>query len=276
MSLKLVRPLVVFDIESTGKDPTTDRIVELALVVIKPLPPDPVALPLFSGSGVEQRVYEWRINPGIPIPPEATAVHGISDADVADAPPFSAVAEHVAGLFQGADISGFNARTYDIPLLECELHRAGITTSPLQGGLIVDTKEIFHSKEPRDLSAAMRFYCQEELQGAHGAKADALAAAKVLFKQVERYPDLPRTIEGLAETFKPKEQFVDPTRRLRLDAQGEPVINFGQHRGVRLTELAQKKRDYLEWMLQGEWHPKVKDAVRAAIAHVRGAKEPAC
>jgi DNA polymerase III subunit epsilon len=263
--LRLTRPLVVFDIESTGKDPTTDRIVELALVTLKPLPPEEGVLPLFASVGVEQRTYEWRVNPEMPIPQEASAIHGISDDDVKDAPTFAMLAPVVAGLFAGADVSGFNARNYDIPLIECEFHRAGIMTSPLADARIVDTKEIFHAKEPRDLSAAVRFYCGETLEGAHGAKADAIAAMKVLFKQVERYPDIPRTIDGLADAFRPKELFVDPTRRLRVDLQGEVVINFGQHRGVRLIELAQKKRDYLEWILQGEWHPKVKDAVRQAF-----------
>src|SRR5262245_14853787 len=109
MTLRLTRPLVVFDIESTGRDPTTDRIVELALVVLRPLPAADEQLPLFAAAAThEQRVYEWRINPGIPIPAEASAVHGINDADVAGAPPFSAVAAEVAALFAGADVSGFN------------------------------------------------------------------------------------------------------------------------------------------------------------------------
>jgi len=268
MSLRLSRPLIVFDIESTGTDPITDRIVELALVVIKPLPPDPSQLPLFAGAGIEQHTYQWRVNPQMPIPAGASAIHHIFDHDVAESPLFEVLAPEIAQIFAGADVSGFNARTFDIPMIECEFYRAGFTESPLKDARIVDTKEIFHAREPRDLSAAVRFYCQEELQGAHGALADALAAAKILFKQVERY-DIPNTIEGLADTFRPKELFIDPTRRLKMDAQGDPAINFGQHRGVKLSELAVKKRDYLEWMLQGEWHPKVKDAVRQAIEKAR-------
>lgn len=254
MVLALSRPLVVFDIEATGKDPVTDRIVELAVVILKP-----------DGSEV---VKDWRINPTIPIPNEAAQIHGITDADIANAPTFASLAPMLMSIFSGCDVSGFNARTYDVPMLECEFARAGIAPSPLANARIVDSKEIFHKKEPRDLSAAVRFYCKEELVGAHGAKADAIATAKVLMAQLARYEDLPRTVEALDLLFKPKENFVDPTRKLRFDDAGEAMINFGQHRGVRLSALAKDKREYLEWIMQGEWHPKVKEAVKAALDKV--------
>jgi DNA polymerase-3 subunit epsilon len=205
------------------------------------------------------------LNPQIPIPPAATKIHGISDADVATCPTFAQLAPTFVSIFQGADVSGYNARGFDVPMIECEFARAGVNPSPLAGAKIVDSKEIFHSKEPRDLSAAMRFYCKAELVGAHGAKADALAAARVLMAQLDHYPDMPQSVDALAELFQPKERFVDPTRKLRFDDAGEAVINFGQHRGVRLVDLVVKKRDYLEWIMQGEWHPKVKDAVKAVL-----------
>ena len=127
-----------------------------------------------------ETVREWRINPEMPIPEQATAVHGIKNEDVKDAPPFRELAPTLASIFAGADIGGYNARTFDVPFLEAEFERAGIAPSPLQGAAIVDPKEIFHAKEPRDLTAAVRFYCQETLVGAHGAKADAVATARVL------------------------------------------------------------------------------------------------
>lgn len=251
MALQLSRPLVVFDLEATGVDPAVERIVELAVVIMKP-----------DGT---QIVRDWRINPTIPIPKQATAIHGISDADVASCPTFAELVPTFVSVFTDVDVSGFNARGFDVPMLECEFARAGVEPSPLSLARIVDSKDIFHQREPRDLSAAMRFYCKEELVGAHGAKADAIAAGRVLMAQLERYSDLPATVDGLADLFAPKERYVDPTRKLRFDEQGEPVINFGLHRGTKLSDLVQKKRDYLEWMLQGEWHPKVKECVKATL-----------
>ncbi|MCC6809922.1 MAG: 3'-5' exonuclease [Deltaproteobacteria bacterium] len=251
MSLQLSRPLVVFDLEATGRDPFNDRIVELGVVIVKP-----------DG---QQFVRDWRIHPTIPIPPEVTLIHGITDQDVVGCPTFAELVPTLISIFTDVDVSGFNARGFDVPMLDCEFMRAGVSPSPLEQARIVDSKEIFHSKEPRDLSAAVRFYCKEELVGAHGAKADALAATKVLLAQLDRYPDLPRSVDALVPLFQPKERYVDPTRKLKLDDKGEAMINFGQHRGTKLTELVEKKRDYLEWIMQGEWHPKVKEAVKAVL-----------
>jgi DNA polymerase-3 subunit epsilon len=260
MALQLSRPLVVFDIEATGVDPVMDRIVELAVVIVKP-----------DGS---QIVRDWRVNPTIPIPPAATAIHHITNEDVAACPTFAELAPTFVSVFSDSDVSGFNARGFDVPMLECEFARAGVEPSPVANARILDSKDIFHAKEPRDLSAAMRFYCREELVGAHGAKPDAIAATRVLMAQLERYPDLPQSVDTLAELFVPKERFVDPTRKLRFDTDGGAVINFGQHRGVRIDELAQKKRDYLEWMLQGEWHPKVKAAIKATLERFPKTPDP--
>jgi DNA polymerase-3 subunit epsilon len=232
-----------------------DRIVELSAVTLMP-----------SG---EQRVKTWRVNPQMPIPPTATAVHGISDADVKACPTFSALAPTLVSVFSGCDLGGYNARTFDVPMLEVEFDRVGVKPSPVADACIVDAKEIFHGKEPRDLAAAMRFYCNEPLVGAHGAEADALATAKILLAQLARYSDLPRDVDALERAFLKAERFVDPTRRLRMDEQGRVVVNFGQHKGTLLNDLAMKKRDYLEWMLDGEWHPRVKEAIRNALEVIR-------
>lgn len=260
MPLKLTRPLVVFDLEATGIDTQRDRIVELAAVRITP-----------EGT---QKCYEWRINPEMPIPPGATAIHGITDADVASAPRFRDLVPELGALFSGVDLGGYNARRFDVPMLECEFARADVRPAPFEGALVVDPQEIFYLKEPRTLTAAVRYYCNEELQGAHGARADAQAAAKVLYAQLGRYQDLPRDLATLIELTKPKDRYVDPTRKLALNGAGEPVINFGQHKGARLADLAKTKRDYLLWMLNGEWHPKVIEAVKAAIAAAAPPKPP--
>ncbi len=252
--LNLTRPLVVFDLETTGADPSADRIVEIALVIISP-----------NGDRTEK---QRRINPGVPIPAAATKVHGITDADVADLPVFAQIATSLASLFVGCDVSGYNVRGFDLPMLECEFARAAVA-SPFDGARVLDSKDIFHAKEPRDLTAAYRKFCSRDLVGAHGALADTRAAADVLVAQIEHY-GLPGDVAELAAMFAPKDRYVDPTRKLAIDDAGDATVNFGQHKGVKLSELAKTKPDYLRWMLGGEWHPKVKEAVKCALA-ARGA-----
>lgn len=247
--MKLTRPLIVFDLETTGTDVMNDRIVELGCVVLMP-----------DG---ERHERVWRINPEMAIPAEATKVHGISDADVADKPVFSQLANKLADMFSRADVSGFNARGFDVPMLDMHFYRAGFDPSPLDQCKVVDSKDIFHKQEPRDLTAALQFYCDRKLEGAHGALADSVAAASVLQSQIVRY-GLPDSIEELAAAFEPTEKHVDPTRKLKL-VDGKILINFGQHHGVALETLAKTKRDYLQWILKGEFHPKVTRAVKAAL-----------
>ncbi len=250
MSLQLRRPLVIFDIEATGTDVARDRIVEIALVRIEP-----------SGA---QSVKEWRMNPEMPIPPASTAVHGISDHHVKEAPTFRQLASELREHLSNVDLGGYNARRFDVPMLECEFVRVGMA-SPFDDALIIDAQEIFFSREPRTLVGAVRFYCQEDHIGAHGAKADAVATAKVLSAQLARYPDLPHELEALVKLVGPKERYVDPTQRFKLDERGEAVFNFGKYRGEKLAEMVRTNRDYLKWMLAGDWHPKVLDVLRKAL-----------
>lgn len=251
MLLQLERPLVFFDIEATGVDVMKDRIVELALVRLLP-----------DGT---QTVHEWRVNPEMPIPKEASAVHHISDADVATAPTFKQLVSSLIPLLTNVDLAGYNARRFDVPMLEAEFDRVGIRPAPFADAQIVDAQEIFYQREPRTLAGALRFYCQEELQGAHGARQDTLATVKVLQGQLDKYADLPRTVGALVKVVQPKERFVDPTRRLVMNENGEVLINFGHHRGSKLSDMARNNRGYLEWILSGDWHPKVHDAVKAAL-----------
>ena len=248
--MKITRPIIFFDIEATGTDTTRDRIVELGMIKSYP-----------DGHQEEKVVL---VNPGIKISAEVIAIHGITNEAVATAPSFKNLAPMLLEFMEGCDFGGFGITRFDIPLLIEEFKRCEIQFPRWEAHLL-DGLTIFHRKEPRDLTAAVRFYCNEELQGAHGAKADCVATAKVLLAQLERYQDLPLDVAQLAAMYAKKDRFVDPTRKLRLDDAGQVVVNFGQHRGTLLADLAVKKRDYLEWMLQGDWHPKVKDAIKVTL-----------
>ncbi len=182
--MNLTRPLCVFDIESTGINVVHDRIVELCVLRVLP-----------DGS---ETVKTWRVNPGIPIPAGATAIHGISDADVADAPPFAGILSELVPMIQGSDLAGYNSNKFDIPMLAEELLRAG-SDLDLSQCRSVDVQNIFHKKEQRTLSAAYRFYCDSDLENAHTAEADVRATYEVLKAQLERYADLPHDIPSLSE-----------------------------------------------------------------------------
>jgi DNA polymerase-3 subunit epsilon len=181
-NLKLSRPLVFFDLETTGPDPYADRVVEISVLKVAP-----------DGSR-EGRTR--RINPGRPIPPEATAVHGIRDEDVRDSPQFRQIARSLLEFLEDADLAGYNVRRFDAPILDREFRDCGMDLG-LSRRRVIDAMTIFHRKEPRDLSAAVRLFLGRPHEGAHSAEADVAAAAEVLDAQLERYPDLPRTVEAL-------------------------------------------------------------------------------
>ncbi len=253
LPLPLGRPLVFFDLETTGLRPSSDRIVELALIRVEP------------DGRVTERVR--RFNPGIPIPTEATAVHGIRDEDVADEPPFAARARSLAELIDPCDLCGFNIRRFDLPMLLAEFSRAGIEFDP-RSRRIVDVQMIFHRKEPRDLSAAVRFYLGRELEDAHSALADIRATAAILTAQLETYPDLPRDLAGLDEFCDEIQPFETELDRWFDSAGGGPLVfKRGKHRGRTLEELAASESDYLRWMLGlDDLGDEVKTVVRQALA----------
>ncbi len=229
----LDRPLVFFDLETTGLHMKNDRIVELALIKITPQ------------GDVLERVR--RFNPGIPIPAEATAVHGISDADVADEAPFCARARALHGLLDGCDLAGFNIRRFDLGMLVAEFQRCDIRLD-LEGRRIIDVQNIFHREEPRDLSAAARFYLGREHEEAHTALADIRTSAAVLVAQLGRYPTLPRDLDGLhayCEEYAPMRSEVD--RWFSSEEDGR-VFRRGKHKGRPLDEVAANEPDYLHWM----------------------------
>lgn len=242
-------PLVVFDLETTGPDRITDRIVEVAALKV-------------SASG-ELSVFETRVNPGVKIPREATAVHGITDADVAEAPSFAEVAPRLVEFLEGCDLAGYNLRGFDIPLLARELERAKAPFS-FDGRRVVDAQVIYFRKEPRDLSAAVRTFVGREHVGAHSALADTVAAAEVLAGQLARYDDLPKGIDALAAFTAPVEsRWVDPDKRF-VWRDGEAVFNFGAKRGQSLADVAAKNPDYLDWMLEADFPEEARRIVREA------------
>ncbi|MGD8321965.1 MAG: 3'-5' exonuclease [Gemmatimonadota bacterium] len=250
----LDRPLVFFDLETTGLDRKNDRIVELALIRLSP-----------QGDVLEK---VRRFNPGIPIPAEATAVHGITDADVADEAPFCARARALDELLEGCDLAGFNIRRFDLGMLVAEFARCGIRLE-LQGRRIIDMQNIFHREEPRDLSAAARFYLGREHEEAHTALGDIRTSAAVLGAQLQRYPDLPRDLDGLhayCDAYAPILTEVD--RWFSSEEDGR-VFRRGKHKGRPLDEIARLEPDYLQWMLGADDMDEdvlriVRDAIRRA------------
>jgi len=246
-TLALDRPVVVFDTETTGVNPRTDRIVEIACVKITP----------------DGRREEWvrRVNPGIPIPPASTAIHGIRDEDVKGLPPFREVARELADFLEGCDLAGYNISGFDLPALRIEFLRAGVAFD-VAGRRLLDAQRIFFVREPRHLSAAARFYCQAEHDGAHGALADAEMTLRVLEGQLARYPDIPRSVSQLHELFcAGLDQDLDPEGRFRL-VHGEPTVNFGKNRGRSLREMSREEPGFLRWILKGDFSEPVKEIAR--------------
>ncbi len=250
LPIALDRPLAVFDIESTGINPRLDRIIELAIVKLMP--------------DRSRQAHLYRMNPGVAIPPTATAVHGISDADVAACPRFAEVADTVLGVLEGCDLGGFNIVRFDVPLLVEECVRAG-RKFVLDGRRIVDAQRIFHQREPRDLTAALAFYCHELHLGAHGAVADTDATVRVLEGQFQRYADLPRDMNTLHDYCNPRDPtWVDQGGKLKWE-QGEIVLNFGMRRGQSLRRIVEQEPTFAKWILRSDFATDVKTVVENGL-----------
>ncbi|MBO5832642.1 MAG: 3'-5' exonuclease [Alistipes sp.] len=237
MNLKLKRPIVFFDLETTGVDTATDRIVEISLVKI--------------GVDGTKSVKTRRINPEMHIPEEATAVHGITDDDVKDEPTFRQIAKSLAQYIEGCDFGGFNSNRFDLPVLVEEFMRAGVDVD-FRKRKFVDVQTIFHRKEQRTLVAAYKFYCDKDLENAHSAEADTLATYEVLEAQIERYPDIGDTVEKLAE-FSSTGMSVDFAGRIALNDKGEEIFTFGKYRGQSVEEIFRKEPSYYKWMMDGDF-----------------------
>ncbi len=245
--LPLNRPVVVFDTETTGTNARSDRIIEAACVKIWP-----------DG---RRDVWVRRVNPGVPIPPASTAIHGIVDADVAGLPPFSEIAGELAAFLEGCDLAGYNITGFDLPVLRVEFLRAGVPFE-ISDRRLLDAQRIFFAREPRHLSAAARFYCQAEHEGAHGALADAEMTLRVLIGQLERYSELPRSVSELHDLFcAGLDRDIDPEGRIRL-VNGEPTVNFGKNRGRTLKDMSREEPGFLRWILKGDFSEPVKEVAR--------------
>jgi DNA polymerase-3 subunit epsilon len=259
MALKLERPIIFFDLETTGTDPERDRIVELAAVKLWP-------------DGRQEEKCR-RFNPRMPIPKEATAIHGITDADVKDEPRFAQVAKGIAEYFAGCDLGGYNVINFDIPMLRAELERARqqLDTSQIA---VVDAYRIFVTREPRDLAGALSFFCGKAHAEAHSAMGDVRATLEVLEAQLNRYRDLPRGPRDLDNAIRDPEE-VDRRGKLKW-VDGEVALAFGRHKSKSLRFLAKHEPDYIRWMIDNRVAP---DAVHhlhdALLGHFATKDEPA-
>jgi len=249
-NLRLGRPLAFIDVETTGRNPYSDRIVELSILKINP-------------DGNEE-YKSHRINPGIPIPEETTAIHGISDADVAEEPPFQQYARSIRDFLEGCDISGFNVINFDLPCLEAEFARSDVDFSR-KSRYLIDSMVIFHQREPRNLQTAYLKYCGKEMENAHSAKEDAKVSFEILDSQLDMYKDLPKDVAGLcALCYKVNENSIDADGKF-IWLESEAVCNFGKHKGRSLKEIAKDYPDYLEWISRGDFSPEIKDIVNKSL-----------
>lgn len=233
-----------FDLETTGTNPSTDRIVEISLIKVMP-----------DGREME---HSHRINPGIPIPASSTAIHHITDADVANEPKFSDIAAKLNKWLEGCDMAGYNSNKFDVPLLMEEFKRAGIPFDT-SGRRFVDVQNIFYAMEPRTLVAAYRFYCGKDLEGAHSATCDTRATYEVLMSQLDRYEDLQNDVEKLSKIG--QKRTLDLAGRIAEDENGNPVFNFGKYKGQKVEDVFKRDIGYYSWMMQGEFPQNTKDVI---------------
>ena len=245
MKLQLSRPIVFFDIESTGLNVATDRIVELCLLKVYP-------------NGNEE-ARTLRFNPGIHIPEESAAIHGIHDEDVADCPKFADMAHDIAAFFDDTDLAGYNSNHFDIPLLVEEFIRAGINFD-IYAHQFVDVQTIYHKLEQRNLSAAYKFYCGKDLENAHSALADTVATYEVLQAQLDHYPEQLKNSVGFLAEFSRRGRNVDLAGRIVLNDQGVETINFGKYRGRAVVDVLRSDPGYFSWIMQGDFTQNTKQA----------------
>ncbi len=254
MALQLTRPLVFIDLETTGISPAKDRIVEIALVKL-----------MTDGQTIEKR---WLINPQMPIPPQATAVHKITDADVANEPTFKQLSNELFENIKGCDIGGYNSNRFDVPLLVEEFLRAGVDfdTDTIE---LVDVQRVFHAMEPRTLGAAYKFYCNQELVNAHSALADVKATYEILVSQLERYPQLGTDIESIHKVIG-KDKIVDFARRFVYNDQNKIIFNFGKHKGKEVTQVLKDEPQYYDWMQKSDFEEHTKKVLSKIFFQMKG------
>ena len=238
MKLNLKNPLVFFDLETTGTNINSDRIVEICYLKVYP-------------NGNEES-KTLRINPEMHIPEESSAIHGIYDEDVKDCPTFKEVAKKIAADIEGCDLAGFNSNRFDIPVLAEEFLRAGVDID-LMRRKFIDVQVIYHKMEQRTLSAAYKFYCNKNLEDAHTAEADTRATYEVLKAQLDRYADILQNDINFLSEYSCHTKNVDFAGRIVYNDQGVEVFNFGKYKGIAVKEILQKDPGYYSWILQGDF-----------------------
>ncbi|SEA34281.1 DNA polymerase-3 subunit epsilon [Arachidicoccus rhizosphaerae] len=251
MNITLNRPLAFFDIESTGVNPATDRIVELAIVRISP--------------EAEKVRYRRLVNPGMPIPKESSDIHGITDEMVRDAPVFQQIAQEVADFLENCDLGGYNSNRFDVPLLVEEFLRTGVPFS-LTGRRLLDVQKIYHKMEPRTLSAAYQFYCHKNLEDAHTATADVEATWEVLQAQIDKYPIIGDNLNSILQ-FTGEDKIVDMARRFVYKDE-EIIFNFGKYKGKAAHLVFREEPQYYDWMMRGDFPLHTKQVVSEIFKQV--------
>ena len=237
MELKLNKPICFFDLETTGIDIGKDRIVEISVFKV------------FPNGNKESKT--WLVNPTISIPPQSTAIHGISNEKVANEPTFKELAPQVYNMIKDSDLAGFNSDRFDIPLLAEELLRAGVDFD-MKNRVSVDVQTIFHKMEERTLSAALKFYCGKGLENAHSAEADTMATYEILKAQLERYDDLDNDMKSLSE-FTTRKKSVDFAGFIALNDKGQEIFTFGKHKGALVDDVLDKEPGYFGWIQNAEF-----------------------
>jgi len=253
MSLQLEKPICIFDLETTGVNTATDRIVEIAIIRVEP-----------DGAEITKT---WRVNPEMPIPGEASKIHGIYDEDVADAPTFKEISNNVFDLIKDADLAGFNSNRFDVPLLAEELLRVGIDFD-LKTNNLIDIQNIFHKMEPRNLTAAYRFYCDGDLTNAHSAEADTKATYEILKAQLEKYEDLPKDMKALSN-FSSYYKSADFQGRIIYNDKNEEVINFGKYKGQRVSDVLLKDPGYYGWIMRADFPLYTKKVIQNVYERIK-------
>jgi DNA polymerase-3 subunit epsilon len=247
MNLKLEKPIVFFDLETTGVKVAEDRIVEISI------------LKVFPNGNKESKT--WLVNPTIPIPSETTAIHGISDKKVANEPTFKQLAPEIEGLIHNCDLAGYNSNKFDIPLLAEEFLRSGIDFDMI-GRKAVDVQNIFHKMEQRTLVAAYKFYCDKDLINAHSAEADTTATYEILLAQLNKYDKLENSINFLSDFSQRGGKFADIAGFIRYNEDGEEVLSFGKYREVTLKQIWNENPGYFSWINQADFPLYTKNVMR--------------
>ena len=237
MNLNLKNPLIFFDLETTGVNVVTDRIVEISMIKINP-------------NGSEEQVT-YRINPEMPIPKEASEIHGIYDDDVKDKPTFKQIAKQIAKFFEGCDVAGYNSNRFDVPLLAEEFLRADVDFD-MRNRKFIDVQTIFHKMEQRTLVAAYKFYCNKDLTDAHSASADTIATYEVLKAQLDKYTNLENDVDFLNK-FSSQNKNADFAGRIIYNDKGEEVFNFGKYKGQKVEDIFERDKGYYSWILKSDF-----------------------